>query len=225
MDTNDKTAIQTLFDKLAEVERRFPARDGEAERFISEQAARHPGALYYLAQTVITQEHALKLAEEKLRQAEADLAAARQSDNRGTGSFLSGLFGAGPREEPAPRSYGAVPSVPRGGAAPAAAPAATGWQQQPQQAPQQRSFLGGAAQTALGVAGGVMLGEVVGSMFGHHGGLGGFGGPEEVIVEREEILQDPTGAAANQAPQFDNTGFDSTGFDDAGGFDDSDDWT
>ncbi|WP_108258704.1 DUF2076 domain-containing protein [Mangrovicoccus ximenensis] len=93
MDTSDRQAISGLFDKLAEVERQAPSRDADADRFIGDAIARQPGAPYYMAQTVVVQEHALNNAQARIEQLEGELAAAQQ---RGQGGgFLSGLFGGG----------------------------------------------------------------------------------------------------------------------------------
>lgn len=63
MDRNYRHAIETLFDKLATVERQSPPRDGEPEALIRYKIARQPGAPYYMAQTIIIQEQALAAAE------------------------------------------------------------------------------------------------------------------------------------------------------------------
>jgi uncharacterized protein len=140
MDTNDRQAIAGLFEKLAKVERQAPDRDAEAERFIGEAIARQPGAPYYMAQTVVVQEHALNAAQSRIEELEAELADARTSPQGG--GFLSGLFGGG--------------SAPR---RPARGP-----QPMPQGAP--GGFLAGAGQTAMGVAGGMLLANAVAGMFG-----------------------------------------------------------
>jgi hypothetical protein len=139
MDNNDRQAIAGLFDKLWQVERQMPDRDPEAERFIGDAIARQPGAPYYMAQTVVVQEHALNTAQARIEQLEAELSQARQTPQGG--GFLSGLFG--------------------GGAAPRR-PTPTG-QPMPQGAP--GGFLAGAAQTAMGVAGGMLLANAVAGMF------------------------------------------------------------
>jgi uncharacterized protein len=141
MDTNDRQAISGLFGKLAQVERQMPDRDVEAERFIADAIARQPGAPYYMAQTVVVQEQALTGAQARIEQLEAEIAEARQGGARG-GGFLSGIFGGG----------GAAPSTPGRAARP-----------MPQGAP--GGFLAGAAQTAMGVAGGVLLANAIGGMF------------------------------------------------------------
>lgn len=139
MNMNDRQAISSLFDKLANVERQMPARDAEAEHYINAAIARQPSAPYYMAQTVVVQEHALNAAQSRIEELEAELAEARQSQQGG--GFLSGLFGAGPTPTQARRTTQAMPQGAPGG------------------------FLAGAGQTAMGVAGGILLANAIGGMF------------------------------------------------------------
>lgn len=136
MNPNDHQAIAALFAKLAQVERQAPARDPEAERLIAQFIARQPGAPYLMAQTIIVQDHALNAAHHRIKQLETDLAAAQNG-----GDFLSDFFGDGPSPlRPAAR-LGAMPQGAPGG------------------------FLAGAAQTSLGVAGGLFLVNAVADLF------------------------------------------------------------
>ena len=59
MNANDRQAIEALFERLGEVERRSPPRDKEAEAFIGARIARQPAAPYYMAQTIVVQQQAL----------------------------------------------------------------------------------------------------------------------------------------------------------------------
>jgi uncharacterized protein len=90
MDTNDRKAISGLFGRLAEVETQMPARDPEAERFIAEAFARQPGAPYYMAQTVVVQEHALNQARAPSDQLEAELTGRGGAGVRSTLDFPLG---------------------------------------------------------------------------------------------------------------------------------------
>ncbi len=119
----DRQAIESLFERLAAVERRSGPREAEAEALIRDLMAHQPGAAYYLAQTVLVQETALTDARERIRELEraADVA----------------------RDRPGPWDRDAAPPVRRGG-----------------------GFLAGAAQTALGVTGGLLLGSAIASLFG-----------------------------------------------------------
>ncbi|MGE5780215.1 MAG: DUF2076 domain-containing protein [Hyphomicrobiales bacterium] len=180
MDRNDQQAIENLFGKLAEVERQSPPRDAESEAFIRERIARQPGAPYYMAQTVVVQEQALEAAQVRIEELEAQISRAPQSSG---GGLLGKLFG--DTQQPS-RSTGSVPRAgrPRGIT--------------PQQA--QRGgggFLAGAAQTAMGVAGGLLLGNAIAGMLG---------GDEAQAAGAD---------AGTEEPQADNAGVD-----DGGGFDD-----
>lgn len=147
MDRNDQQAIEALFTKLDKVERQSPPRDPEAEAFIRNRLKDQPGAPYYMAQTIVVQEMALETAQARIEQLEA-----AQEAQQSSGGFLGNLFG---NSRPASRSG----SVPRIGSAARAAP----HQPYAQQGP---GFLAGAAQTALGVAGGVLLANAIGGMLG-----------------------------------------------------------
>ena len=142
MDQQDRQAIEDLFARLKEVERQGAPRDPEAEGFIRQAEARQPGAPYYMAQTIIMQELALQEAQRRIGELE------RNTQRQGGGLF-SGLFGG----DPAPRRGGTVPSVSRGRQFDAG------------RTQQGTGFLAGAAQTAMGVAGGLMLGNMLAGLF------------------------------------------------------------
>lgn len=145
MDHQDRRAIEDLFGKLAEVGRRSPPRDADAEAFIGEQFSRQPGAPYYMAQTIVVQEQALAAAQARIAELE------RAGAQRGGGLFGS-LFGGDRSAARRPDPWGGTG---RGAPPMQAAPATRGG-----------GFLAGAAQTAVGVAGGMMLGNAVASLFG-----------------------------------------------------------
>jgi uncharacterized protein len=143
MDAKDRAAIERLFCKLSDFHDRAPARDPQAEAFIRRAMADLPGAAYYMAQTVVAQEQALK-------DAEARIAALEGRTEDGW--------------SPPPREQRAAQAGPWG------RPGAGG-------------FLAGAAQTAFGVAGGVMLANALGGLFGGEAAaeddLGAFDGAED----------------------------------------------
>lgn len=154
MNAEVRRIIEELFQKLAEVDRRNGLREPEADTLIAQLAARQPGAAYYMAQAIVAQEQALEAAQARIAELE-ERARAPQS----SGSFLSGLFGVPSGATPSREtgSRGSRPSRATGG--PWGSP---GSQAQPYG--RGGGFLAGAAQTAVGVAGGVMLGSFLADM-------------------------------------------------------------
>lgn len=149
MSHDDRAAIDALFRRLDEAARRGLPREPEAEAYIRAKIERNPAYAYYLAQTVIVQHQALEGAEERI----ADLEAAAAEARSGGGGFLGGLFGSArpaPARRPAPMPATARPARP---VSPALGQPAGG------------GFLAGAAQTAMGVAGGVLLGNMLMGLF------------------------------------------------------------
>jgi len=182
MDYNDKQAIEGLFGKLAQVEHQSGSRDAEAEHYIADRITQQPGAPYFMAQTVIVQEQALNAAQSRIEELEYQLQSSQQSAAQG-GGFLSRMFGGG-AAAPAARMPARQPQGYGQG----------GMQQGFGRAPGQGGgFLAGAAQTAMGVAGGVLLGNAV---------MGMLGGEAEAAPAPEEEPEEDTGA-----------------FEDAGGWD------
>jgi uncharacterized protein len=176
MDHQDRQAIEQLFGKLAQVEGQSSAPDGQAAEFIRLQVARQPNAPYYMAQTIVVQEQALSAAHGRIQQLEQELA----SRPSGGGGFLSGLFGGGQSQARQQRYQ------PMQGMAPHMAPPGMGGM-----APGRGGggFLAGAAQTAMGVAGGVLLGNMIAGAFS--------GGDEAKAGEASQA--EPQQAAADDA--------------------------
>ena len=156
MNRNDQAAIEELFERLAAVEATAAPRDPEAEALIARQMQARPGSAYRMAQTLVAQRHALETAEARMAELEAELEEARADQ----GGFLSGLFGSSP--PPGRPGQGlrasSIPRVTRDLPDRGAAAARPG-------GPAQPGFLGGAAQTALGVAGGFLLAQAVTGAF------------------------------------------------------------
>ena len=175
MTPQETELVDELFDRLAKLEN--VPRDPEAERLIAAGLQRAPHAVYALVQTVLLQDEALKRANARIEELQAQAGGAAAPEQR-PASFLDSMREAviSPRE---PR--GSVPSV--RASAPGYEPP-QGYQPQPGYPPPPSypegpafgsggSFLGTAASTAAGVIGGALLLDGIRSMFGHH--LGGYG--------------------------------------------------
>lgn len=157
MDRNDQQAIENLFGKLAKVESQVPERDGDAERFIRDRINSQPGAPYYMAQTIVVQEQALEKAQQRIAELEAQNVQSPEPAQPQRGGMFSSVFGSNAAPD---RTTGA-----------SAAERPSPWGQRSNAQPAQQrggggGFLAGAAQTAVGVAGGMMLGNAIMGMFG-----------------------------------------------------------
>ncbi|MBD8216194.1 DUF2076 domain-containing protein [Erwinia persicina] len=179
MQNEEQQLIDNLFTRLKQAEAQSGPRDSAAEKQIQQQIQQQPGAPYYMAQAILIQEAALKQLNARVSQLENDLSQARQPQQN-SGGFLSGLFGGG--RSPQPAQSTSAPAQPWGNnVAPVTA-------QQPAYAaapPAGRGFMGGALQTAVGVAGGVVMAEMLTSMFQHQQ-------PQEIVnIINEPPLPDP----------------------------------
>jgi hypothetical protein len=143
MDDTERQVIDELVGKVKQAESASGPRDAQAEARTRQHIAAQPAAPYYMAQAIVVQEQALAAAQGRIEELEAELAKRPAS----SGGFLGGLFG-GDRQIPARRR------APSG-----VDPRIAGYTH-----PHGRhgsGFLGGALQTAMGVAGGVVLGSAI----------------------------------------------------------------
>ena len=167
MEQNERQMIDGLFEKLRQAEQQSGARDPGAEKQIAEALARQPAAAYYMAQVILVQEHAVQAQNQRIQDLEKQLS---ERPAAGSGGFLSGLFGGGANQQPA--APAARTPVMGPGSAFGGQPVGRGWSNQA--APAQAGgfggggggFLASALTTAAGVAGGVMLANALGGMFG-----------------------------------------------------------
>lgn len=139
MDQKERQVIDDLFGKLSQAQAETAPRDQEAERLIQSHVAQQPAAPYYMAQSMLVQEHALAAAQARITQLEGEL---ERRPAGSSGSFLSGLFGGGGGS--VPRARAAMANGPFQGVRPGGG-----------------GFLSGALQTAMGVAGGVLIGNML----------------------------------------------------------------
>ncbi len=197
MTPEERQLVDGLF---ARIRANPPAdRDPEAERLIRDLVARDPSAAYALVQMTLVQEHALRLADERIRQLEQ--APPPASTGR---SFLGGML---------PGQRGSVPAAGTvaGSVAPppfprqqAAAPFAG--QGQPfgaQAAPAGGGFLRNAMATAAGVAGGALLFQGISSLFAGNPGPFGGGTPGNAAAAATPAAEPAAGPWAQTSHQGD----------------------
>jgi hypothetical protein len=170
MDQNERRIIEDLFDKLLRVEGEASPRDPEAEELIRRRMAGQPGAPYHMAQAIVVQEHALEASQARVRELEREVA------ERPAGSgFLSGLFGGGGDQRARP-----------GGAAPGLREDFSRYRHAGG-----GGFLGGAMQTALGVAGGVLIADAITDAFSGDEAAAAEPPPEDPGADVAEPAADP----------------------------------
>lgn len=176
----------------------LPPIDRDADALIGQAFAQYPEARYRMTQLAFVQEHALVEAQNRIKRLEWELQQAQQavqqagsrpdaSPPSGGGGFFSGLFGGGARQQqasPPPGSglwnQGGQPQ--QQAYYPQSAPPPPQYPPNYQQGVFQRQgsgFLGSALTTAAGVAGGIVAGNALMSLFSPHQSSvsgGAFGG-------------------------------------------------
>jgi len=247
MTPQERQLVDELFDRLSQVE--SAPRDPDASNAIAQGLRKAPNAVYALVQTVLLQDEALKRANARIQELEAQGGAEQQQSGGFLDSMRDAIFG-----QNQPR--GSVPNVP-----PREASSRPVWNSgqamqqsqgpgqynqppygQPYGAPQAPmggggSFLGTAAAAAAGVVGGSLLLNSIRSMMGgSHQGFGdaaGLGGGVEDRrpwsdqsggdLARDAGIND-IGSSGGRADDSSRTGlFDSASNDDNDSSDDHDD--
>lgn len=202
MNSEEQTLIDGLFSRLQQAETDSAPRDAQAEARIKEHMTRQPAAGYYMTQSILVQEHALKSLDaqnkqqaQQIQQLQDELQRAKsaQPAPASSGGFLSSIFGGGGSRDQQP-AQSAPPSSGGGWREPArpgfSQPAPQQSYQQPAPAaPVGSGFLGGAMKTAAGVAGGVLLAEGISSLFNHNS--------QQPQVVEEIIREEPAPASDN----------------------------
>ena len=175
MQPEERDLISGLFGRLKAFENQ--PRDPEAERLIGTLGSAQPAAGYLLVQTVLVQEQAMKVAQERIAELEAKVG--------GTAAPASGFLASAPKVSP-------------WGSAPAAAPSPTRSPLQAAVAPPAAAAQGGggfmrqAMATAAGVAGGALLFEGIRSMMG--------GGHGAAAATGSQAALDPAAASSSSDP-------------------------
>jgi hypothetical protein len=182
----------------------LPPVDPAADRLIAELFERHPEARFRITQAAFVQEHALREAQNRIQDLEWQVQA---TEAQGKAQQSRGLFGFG-----APRQ----PNIP-----PRPTPLPPGPGAQAMAANQGRpGFLGGALATAAGVAGGILLGNALMSMFSGSGAAQA-ATPDAPAAPADSAWTNPASAAEKQyaapAEETDTSGWGGDAGDEGGG--------
>ena len=152
--------------------------DPDADALLRELQDKYPEARYRLAQLAFVQEHALAEAQNRIAQLEWEA----QNKGQPQGGLLGGLFGA---------SRGPATPPPQPVHAPGYRP---GMFQQGGP-----GFLGSAARVAVGVMGGILLGNALASMLG-------MGGAAHAATQDAAMPRDATPVSDTYDPGYDDSG-------------------
>jgi hypothetical protein len=153
MNSEERRLLSEFLDQLVQV--KGVPKDPDAADLIAQAATRQPDAVYLLVQKALLQEQALNSAKAQIANLRSQLEQAKTAlPGPRSGSFLGGGDPWAAPARPAPAAAAAPWN-----AAPQAGGGSSPW----------GGFLGTAAATAAGIAGGAFLFQGIENLLGHHG--------------------------------------------------------
>lgn len=185
----EQRVISDLFSRIQQAEAGSGSRDAEAERLIQECIAKQPTAPYYMAQAMLVQEAAIKRLNDQVNALQQQVTQLQSQPRQSSGGFLAGLFGGGSETRPASASNSGSQPIPGAANYANSNYANNGYANNSYAAAPSRSgsFLSGALQTAAGVAGGVVIADMLTGMFRNSQ-------PEEIVNVVEDNIVQPDSA-------------------------------
>jgi hypothetical protein len=216
MTPQEQELLSTFLDNLGRAQP--DNKDADAEAMIRRAVARQPDAAYILVQQALLQEIALRNAQARIADLEAQLRKARGGNSAGasSGSFLGGAGPARPSQgrdwintppppnEPPSGRGGWTQPAPAQGAMPGGQIPGQGFLGRGGQPSAMSGFLSSAAATAAGVAGGALLFQGLEHLIGgsHLSGLGtGLGTGTTPVIEETVINEYGNEPAADKTAQ------------------------
>ncbi|BBI01162.1 uncharacterized protein BUCNMO_147 [Buchnera aphidicola (Nipponaphis monzeni)] len=163
MKPEEKALIESLFNRLKVIEEKFPNRNRLVSEYISSLVKNQPNSIYYIAQTTLIQEVAIKKLNKKILYLEKKISDLISQKNHKEPSFLSSLFGSSKKSKKTQNFENnnfETSAIPNSGnnnlkALNNSSPVSS----------LGNSFIGNALQTAAGVAGGIVVGNMLMNLF------------------------------------------------------------
>ncbi|QCI22638.1 DUF2076 domain-containing protein [Buchnera aphidicola] len=173
MKDEEKNLIENLFHRLKETELNSSERDESADHLIQNLVKKQPASSYYMTQTILVQETAIKKMSMKIEELKTKIKALNREELNKKPSFLSGFFKKNPSSQLSsndsniwqkktdilPNNYSNTTSLPVNQSFPTTNSNGN--------SSRSGSFLSSALQTATGVAGGMILGNMLMNVFNH----------------------------------------------------------
>ncbi|AEO08539.1 hypothetical protein BAKON_181 [Buchnera aphidicola str. Ak (Acyrthosiphon kondoi)] len=169
MKDEEKSLIENLFHRLKKIESSSSERDSSANELIQNLTKKQPSSSYYMVQTILIQETAIKKMSMQIEELKARIKMLNGEDINKKPSFLSSFFKKNStlhtgsnnsnlwkkKEDILPPNYANTTILPTNQVLPTA------------NNNRSSSFLSNALQTATGVAGGMILGNMLMNVFSH----------------------------------------------------------
>lgn len=169
MKDEEKNLIENLFHRLKTTELNSFERDNSADKLIQQLVKKQPSSSYYMAQTILIQETAIKKMSDKIEELKKKIKILKTEESNKKPSFLSNFFKTNPtsqtlshdnnvwkNKENHLQSHYSNPSM-----------SSPTMQSSPIATNNRSGFLSNALQTATGVAGGMILGNMLMNVFNH----------------------------------------------------------
>ncbi|WP_284443341.1 DUF2076 domain-containing protein [Buchnera aphidicola] len=171
MKDEEKNLIENLFHRLKKIELNASERDESADNLIQNLVKKQPASSYYMTQTILIQETAIKKMSMKIEELKTKIKRLNKEELNKKTSFLSSFFKKNSsaqvssndnsmwqkKTDTLPNNYSNTTSLPVNQSFPTTNSNGS----------RSSSFLGSALQTATGVAGGMILGNMLMNVFNH----------------------------------------------------------
>ncbi|WAI11943.1 MAG: DUF2076 domain-containing protein [Buchnera aphidicola (Macrosiphum albifrons)] len=171
MKDEEKNLIENLFHRLKKTELNSSERDESADNLIQNLVKKQPASSYYMTQTILIQETAIKKMSMKIEELKTKIKQLNTEELNKKTSFLSSFFKKNPspqvssndnniwqkKTDTLPNNYLNTTSLPANQSLPITN----------SNSGRSSSFLSSALQTATGVAGGMILGNMLMNVFNH----------------------------------------------------------
>lgn len=165
MKDEEKNLIENLFHRLKKTELNSSERDNSADDLIQELVKKQPASSYYMTQTILVQETAIKKMSIQIEELKKRIEELKLEEVRRKPSFLSNFFKNNSSSQPISHDN----NIWRNQESPVQSynPHAASFPATTPVLPRSSGFLSNALQTATGVAGGMILGNMLMNVFNH----------------------------------------------------------